>query len=53
MIRSTWGPSSDDAGVDPAFAEPVEPQRPVGIDHHLDHERIGERGRDVGSHRGA
>ena len=41
-------PVSDAAG-----AKPVEPERAIGIDHDLDHERIGERGGDVGAHRGA
>ena len=42
-----------DARIDPAFAEAVQPQDTVGIDHHLDHRRIGEGHGDVGSHRRA
>ena len=31
------------AGVAHAYAKLVDPQAPVGIEHHLDHARIGQR----------
>src|SRR3546814_960758 len=32
-----------DAGVDPAVAEPIEPQYPIGVHHDLDHGGVGQR----------
>ena len=42
-----------DLSVGPPLTEPVEPQQAIGIDHHLDDQRVGERGGDGRSHRGA
>lgn len=39
--------------VDTALAEDIDAQRAVGIDHNLDHPRVGERGGNRRPHRGA
>src|SRR3546814_10818763 len=41
-----------DLGVDAAFAEAVEPERAVGIDHDLGDLRVTHRRGDVGAKRG-
>jgi hypothetical protein len=37
------GRLAQEAGIDASLAQPVEPEPPVGIDHDLDHQRIGQR----------
>ena len=41
------------ACIDPALAEDVETERPVGVDHDLDDARVGECGGDRRTHGGA
>lgn len=42
--------SQGQAGIHPPLAQPVETQTSVGIDHHLDNQRIGQRRRDNRTH---
>jgi hypothetical protein len=39
--------------VGPALSQPIEPQRPVRIDHDLEHRGVGERFGDAWPHRRA
>lgn len=38
-------------GVDPAFAQSVEPERPIGVDHDLDDLAVAHGSGDVGAER--
>jgi hypothetical protein len=46
MIRSPSGGSQPFAAIRDAFAEPVDPQPPVGIEHHFDDGWLGQPVRD-------
>src|SRR3546814_2353867 len=47
------GAIDPDVRIDAAFAQYIDAQRTIGIDHHLDDARIGKRGGDCRPHRRA